>query len=79
MAGLIEAGGRTRGHVIKPKKTGTLVFDGRAGIVFWKGPLQHPGGTVKKSPELQKAMGKVVDRMVPILDGTYAQLSRLLL
>ena len=74
MAALIETGGRTKRHLMRPVKGDFLVFDGRAGTVFWGGGT-HPGGPVGRDPQLQKAMDKAAERMVPVLDATYARIS----
>lgn len=77
MAGLIELGGQTEKHLLRPKKGKYLVFEGRSGTVFWKGGT-HPGGPVKANPALHTAMEKVGAVMVPLLDKTIKEVSRLL-
>lgn len=78
MAGIIEAGGRTEEHLIKPKRARLLVFEGQSGLVFTKA-VRHPGGPVRKNDALTDAMNDVAAALVPTLDTRFARLSRRLL
>ena len=78
MAALIETGGRTEEHPIKPKTAGLLVFPGKSGMVFTR-HVNHPGGPVKKDDALQEAMNDVAHALGITLDTRFARLSRRLL
>jgi hypothetical protein len=62
---LIEHGGRTKPHAIRPKLAGAL-----AGSLFHpvSGSINHPGSNVPKRPQLYPAMRKAAQRIAPYLD-----------
>lgn len=62
LAGLTETGGRTRPHLIQPRKAGVLVGAGRTGRFFAR-VVHHPGGPVAVRPSLQPAAEGLTDRL----------------
>jgi hypothetical protein len=62
LAGLTETGGRTRPHIIQPRRAGVLVGAGRTGRFFAR-IVHHPGGPVAVRPSLQPAAEGLTDRI----------------
>lgn len=63
LAGLTETGGRTRPHVIRPRKAGVLVASAGMGGRFYARIVHHPGGPVAVRPSLQPAAEGLTGRI----------------
>lgn len=63
LAGMQETGGRTRPHIIKPKRAKVLAFAVAGEMAFAK-IVNHPGGTVKQYPALRPAAEKIVAQVL---------------
>lgn len=68
MAGLVELGGRTQPHVIKPRSGGVLALKGGAvpagpGKRGFATAVRHPGGPVAAHPSLGPAAEGVAERI----------------
>lgn len=74
MAGIIEKGGRTKGHDIEAKAS-VLVFEGKTGLVFTQ-DVDHPGGPVKKNDALTDAMAAAALELGHVLDVRYSRAAK---
>lgn len=71
-AALIEKGGRTAPHLIRPKRSSLLRFEGKTGTVFARA-VRHPGGPVHKNPIGEKSIQRAFRTFPNELDRSFDQ------
>ena len=68
LAGLQETGGRTKDHIIRPKKSRLLAFEVRGkGLVFVR-EVRHPGARLARRPVLRGALERALPRIRADID-----------
>ena len=64
VARLMEQGGQTKPHQIKPKNAPYLAFKGSRGFVFTKKPVRHPGSRIPRQPQAERALRTAEPRIL---------------
>lgn len=74
MAALIEEGGRTKAHTIKPVRGRLLRFETATGNVFTRGPVRHPGSQIPKNAIAKRAVERTFRSLPPEIDRELVEL-----
>lgn len=73
-AAIHEFGGKTRPHVIRPRRKGFLAFIKNGQWVYTRGQVQHPGSTIPARPYLrpgvEDAIPKLREKLLMALEQT---------
>jgi hypothetical protein len=68
MAAIMEEGGRTKAHPIRPRQAGALYFKGRSGRLIRAGAVEHPGSRIDR----RNVAGPLFDRAVAQIERELA-------
>lgn len=74
MAAIMEQGGKTAPHIIRPRVSAYLYFPSRSGGLIKASSVRHPGSQIRRYPVIQRAQKRTISEVRKSMETAISKL-----